>query len=70
MAKPWCTRHHLAKAVQNIFTMENLLSVLSEGEDFKYKQTLIIKEDGVYVKEMYQYLKIFLIYKKRSNNNI
>ena len=34
---------------------------LSEGEDFKYKQTLIIKEDGVYVKEMYQYLKIFFL---------
>ena len=39
---------------------------LSEGEDFKYKQTLIIKEDGVYVKEMYQYLKIFLFIKKEA----
>ena len=39
---------------------------LSEGDDFKYKQTLIIKEDGVYTKETYQYLKIFLFIKKES----
>jgi len=39
---------------------------LSEGDDFKYKQTLIIKDDGVYVKEMYQYLKIFLFIKKEA----
>lgn len=39
---------------------------LSEGDDFKYKQTLIIKEEGVYVKEMYQYLKIFLFIKKEA----
>ncbi len=39
---------------------------LSEGEDFKYKQTLIIKEDGVYVKETYQYLKVFLFINKEA----
>lgn len=33
---------------------------LSEGDDFEYKQTLIIKSDGVYLKETYQYFKIFL----------
>src|ERR1035437_8355291 len=33
---------------------------LSQADHFKYKQTLIIKNDGVYVKETYQYLKIFL----------
>ena len=38
----------------------------SEADNFKYKQTLIIKEDGVYVKETYQYLKIFLFIKKES----
>lgn len=38
----------------------------SEADKFKYKQTLIIKEDGVYVKETYQYLKIFLFIKKES----
>lgn len=39
---------------------------LSEGDDFKYKQTLMIKEDGVYSKETYQYLKIFLFIKKEA----
>ena len=38
----------------------------SEGDKFKYKQTLIIKEDGVYVKEIYRYLKIFLFIKKEE----
>lgn len=37
---------------------------LSEGDDFKYKQTFIIKDEGVYSKETYQYLKIFLFIKK------
>lgn len=39
---------------------------LSEGDDFKYKQTLIIKDEGVYSKETYQYLKIFLFIKKEA----
>jgi hypothetical protein len=38
----------------------------SEGDKFKYKQTLIIKEDGVYVKEIYRFLKIFLFIKKEE----
>jgi hypothetical protein len=38
----------------------------SEAEKFKYRQTFIIKEDGVYVKETYQYLKIFLFIKKEA----
>lgn len=38
----------------------------SEGDKFKYKQSLIIKEDGVYVKELYRYLKIFLFIKKED----
>jgi hypothetical protein len=40
---------------------------LSQADKFKYKQTLIIKNDGVYVKETYQYLKIFLFIKKESS---
>ncbi|PJB01239.1 MAG: hypothetical protein CO127_04865 [Ignavibacteria bacterium CG_4_9_14_3_um_filter_36_18] len=39
---------------------------LSEANKFKYKQTLIIKEDGAYVTELYQYFKIFLFIKKES----
>jgi hypothetical protein len=38
----------------------------SEGDKFKYKQSLIIKEDGVYIKEIYRYLKIFLFIKKEE----
>jgi hypothetical protein len=38
----------------------------SEADKFKYRQTLIIKKDGVYVKETYQYLKIFLFIKKEA----
>ena len=38
----------------------------SEADNFKYRQTLVIKEDGVYVKDTYQYLKIFLFIKKEA----
>ena len=38
----------------------------SEAEKFKYRQTFIIKDEGVYVKETYQYLKIFLFIKKEA----
>lgn len=38
----------------------------SEADKFKYRQTLLIKEDGIYVKEVYQYLKIFLFIKKEN----
>ncbi|MFA7229332.1 MAG: hypothetical protein WC061_09880 [Melioribacteraceae bacterium] len=38
----------------------------SKADNFKYKQTMIIKENGVYVKETYQYLKIFLFIKKEA----
>jgi len=38
----------------------------SESDKFKYRQTLMIKEDGVYVKETYQFLKIFLFIKKEA----
>ena len=38
----------------------------SEADDFKYKQTLMIKDDGVYVKETYQFFKIFLFINKEA----
>lgn len=42
-------------------------TICSSGADkFKYKQTLLIKDDGVYVKETYQYLKILLFIKKEN----
>jgi hypothetical protein len=36
----------------------------SEADKFKYRQTLIINEEGVYVTETYQFLKIFLFINK------
>jgi hypothetical protein len=38
----------------------------SEADKFKYKQTLLIKEDGIYVKETYQFLKVLLFIKKEE----
>lgn len=38
----------------------------SESDDFKYKQTFIIKEEGVYTRETYQYYKVFLFITKES----
>jgi hypothetical protein len=38
----------------------------SEADKFKYKQTLIIKEDGIYVKETYQFLNVLLFIKKEE----
>lgn len=43
-----------------------LIISLSEGDDFKYKQSLMIIEDGVYSVKTYQYLKIFLFIKKEA----
>jgi hypothetical protein len=54
---------------------ESITKYFSEGEftvsssnsdKFKYRQTLVIKEDGVYVKETYQYLKVLLFVKKEE----
>ena len=41
----------------------------SEADDFKYRQTLIIKEDGVYVIETYQFVKIFLFINKEATSS-
>ena len=38
----------------------------SKANKFKYRQTLIIKNDGVYCKETYEFLKIFLFIKKEG----
>jgi hypothetical protein len=39
---------------------------LSEADDFVYKQNLILKDDGVYTTETYQYFKVFLFVKKEA----
>jgi hypothetical protein len=49
------------------YTYDNgLLFSSNEGEKFTYRQKLLITNDGVYVKETYQYLKIFLFIKKEA----
>ena len=40
----------------------------SEADDFKYRQALIIKDDGVYVMETYQFIKIFLFINKEASS--
>ena len=40
----------------------------SEADDFKYKQALIIKDDGIYVMETYQFVKIFLFINKEATS--
>ena len=39
---------------------------MSEADDFVYKQNLILKDDGVYKTETYQYFKVFLFIKKET----
>jgi hypothetical protein len=46
---------------------ESALVISNEGGKFKYRQTLIVKDDGVYVKDTYQYFKIFLFLKKENS---
>ncbi len=41
----------------------------SEADDFKYRQALIIKNDGVYVIETYQFIKIFLFINKEATSS-
>jgi hypothetical protein len=36
------------------------------AKNFKYRQTMIIKDDGVYVKETYQFIKVLLLFKKET----
>ena len=40
----------------------------SEADDFKYRQALLIKEDGVYVIETYQFIKIFLFINEEATS--
>jgi hypothetical protein len=51
------------------YTQDGGLTVSSsEADDFEYRQSLIVKEDGIYVTETYQYLKIFLFIKKEATS--
>jgi len=51
------------------YTQDGELTIsLSEADDFEHRQSLSIKEDGIYVTETYQYLKIFLFIKKEATS--
>ena len=44
----------------------NFIVTSNESDKFKYRQTLMIQNDGVYIKETYQFLKIFLFISKTA----
>ena len=49
------------------YTQDGGLTISSsEADDFEYRQAMSIKEDGIYVTETYQFLKIFLFIKKEA----
>jgi hypothetical protein len=51
------------------YTQDGGLTISSsEADDFEYRQAMSIKEDGIYVTETYQFLKIFLFIKKEATS--
>ncbi|MFH1195376.1 MAG: hypothetical protein V1720_06665 [bacterium] len=55
------------ECITNYFKDGQFTISASEGDDFEYKQTLLIKGEGVYAKETYQYFKIFLFITKEAS---
>jgi hypothetical protein len=54
------------EAVTKYFQDGEYIISLSEADDFVYKQDFILKDDGVYTTETYQYFKVFLFIKKEA----
>jgi hypothetical protein len=54
------------ESTTNYFQVGESTISSSKGDKFKYIQTLQIRENGIYVQEIYQYLKIFLFIKKEA----
>jgi hypothetical protein len=54
------------ESISKYFNDGEFIVSSSEADNFKYRQTLIIKEDGIYVKETYQFLKVLLFIKKEE----
>ena len=51
------------------YTQDGGLTISSsEADDFEYRQAMSIKEDGVYVIETYQFVKIFLFVNKEGTS--
>jgi len=57
------------ETVTKYFQDEEFTISSSEADDFKYRQALIIKGDGVYVMETYQFVKIFLFINKEATSS-
>jgi len=56
------------ESITKYFQDDDMTISSSEADDFKYRQALIIKEDGVYVIETYQYIKIFLFINEEATS--
>jgi hypothetical protein len=56
------------ETITNYFQEGEFLISTSEADDFKYRQALVIKDDGVYVIETYQFIKIFLFINKEATS--
>jgi DUF3108-like len=56
------------ETITNYFQEGEFLISTSEADDFKYRQALVIKDDGVYVIETYQFVKIFLFINKEATS--
>lgn len=54
------------ESVTKYFQDGEYIISLSEADDFVYKQDFILKDDGVYTTETYQYFKVFLFIKKEA----
>ena len=54
------------ESITKYFQEDECIISLSESDDFVYRQALVLKDDGVYTKETYQYFKIFLFIKTES----
>lgn len=51
------------------YTQDGGLTISSsEADDFEYRQAMSIKEDGIYVTETYQFIKIFLFINKEATS--
>jgi len=56
------------ESISKFIKKDNLIINSNESPEFKYYQTIKINEDGVFVTETYQYVKIFLFIKKESRH--
>lgn len=56
------------ESISKTFFQDNIIINSNESPKFKYHQKLEVREDGIYVLETYQYLKIFLFFNKEAKH--